>query len=75
MREVVEPKKFIVDLAFDAMKEAGVTPLVYLNAPSWSPPHFQFWQEKLMLEIGGIRFGESDRIKTRIHSDAESAVL
>ena len=28
MREVVEPKKFIVDLAFDAMKEAGVTPLV-----------------------------------------------
>ena len=28
MREVVEPKKFIVDLAFEAMKEAGVTPLV-----------------------------------------------
>ena len=28
MCEVVEPKKFIVDLAFDAMKEAGVTPLV-----------------------------------------------
>ena len=28
MREVVEPKKFIVDLAFDAMKEVGVTPLV-----------------------------------------------
>ena len=28
MREVDEPKKFIVDLAFDAMKEAGVTPLV-----------------------------------------------
>lgn len=28
MREVVEPKKFIVDLAFDAMKAAGVTPLV-----------------------------------------------
>ena len=28
MREVVEPKKFIEDLAFDAMKEAGVTPLV-----------------------------------------------
>lgn len=28
MREVVEPKKFIVDLAFDAMKAVGVTPLV-----------------------------------------------
>lgn len=28
MREVVEPKKFIIDLAFDAMKAVGVTPLV-----------------------------------------------
>lgn len=28
MREVVEPKTFIVDLAFDAMKAVGVTPLV-----------------------------------------------
>ncbi|MDR1161724.1 MAG: peptidase T [Tannerellaceae bacterium] len=28
MREVVEPKKHIVDLAFDAMKAAGVTPIV-----------------------------------------------
>lgn len=28
MREVVEPKKFIVDLAFEAMKAVGVTPLV-----------------------------------------------
>lgn len=28
MREVVEPKKQIVDLAFDAMKSVGVTPLV-----------------------------------------------
>lgn len=28
MREVVEPKKYIIDLAFDAMTAAGVTPLV-----------------------------------------------
>lgn len=28
MREVVEPKKFIIDLAFDTMKAVGVTPLV-----------------------------------------------
>lgn len=28
MREVVEPRQFIVDLAFEAMKEAEVTPLV-----------------------------------------------
>lgn len=28
MREVVEPKKYIVDLAFNAMTAAGVTPLV-----------------------------------------------
>ena len=28
MREIVEPKKYIVDLAFDAMKAVGVTPLV-----------------------------------------------
>lgn len=28
MREVVEPKKYIVDLAFEAMTAAGVTPLV-----------------------------------------------
>ncbi len=28
MREVVEPKRFIVDLASDAMKAAGVVPLV-----------------------------------------------
>ncbi|WP_099465008.1 peptidase T [Parabacteroides provencensis] len=28
MREVVEPKKFIVDLAFEAMEAVGVTPLV-----------------------------------------------
>ena len=40
----------------------------YLLAPSWSPPLFQFREEKLMLEVGGIRFGESDRIDSRIHS-------
>ena len=28
MREVIEQKKHVVDLAFDAMKKAGVTPLV-----------------------------------------------
>lgn len=28
MREIVEPQKYIVDLAFDAMKAVGVTPLV-----------------------------------------------
>ena len=28
MREVVEPKKHIVDLAFEAMEAAGVKPLV-----------------------------------------------
>jgi tripeptide aminopeptidase len=28
MREMVEPKKYIIDLAFDAMKAAGVTPIV-----------------------------------------------
>lgn len=28
MREIVEPKKYIVDLAFEAMKNVGVTPLV-----------------------------------------------
>lgn len=28
MREIVEPKKYIVDLAFEAMKQVGVTPLV-----------------------------------------------
>lgn len=28
MREIVEPKKFIIDLAFRAMEEVGVTPLV-----------------------------------------------
>ena len=40
----------------------------YLLAPSWSPPLFQFREEKLMLKVGGIRFGESDRIDSRIHS-------
>lgn len=28
MREVVEPKKYIVDLAFEAMESVGVKPLV-----------------------------------------------
>ena len=28
MREVVEPKQYIIDLAFEAMEASGVTPLV-----------------------------------------------
>ena len=41
---------------------------LYLLAPFWCPPFFQFWVEELVLEVCGVWFCEAYRIDAWVHS-------